>query len=108
MDRIKELEKENQELKSKLEKYTNDPTAKFYVILCEAMDKLGAQIKNGTLNLKEDTFYDSLVYVMEKSDKMFAGLAKGREYFEEVPKEEQGSKKGEKSNTVAFRQPIVK
>lgn len=106
--RIQELERENADLKNKLEKFENDPTARFYAIFCGALEDLGEHIKNKTLDLKNDAFMDSIVYLAEKSDKIFAGLAKGRESFEEKKDDEKPiNKKAAATKTTAFKAPTL-
>ncbi len=81
--RIKELETENATLKKDLAKYINNPAAKFYAALTNAVDEITNEINNKTLDIRENPFIESIVSLAKDSQKIFQGLREGLAAFEE-------------------------
>lgn len=94
MDRLKKLEEEIAYLK-------RDPSAKFYAALVEAVEGVTQLIKSKKLDLESDVYSKSVIILAEKSDKIFNGLRKGLEMFNQVEQEAPTSK-AKKSETKAL------
>jgi hypothetical protein len=100
----KDKDKIIEELRDRVAFLTEDPAAEFYTAFKEAIKNLTRKMKDGTLDLIVDVNQKSILLLAEKSDKIFAGLAKGKEMIEEKKTEEAApSKKAEKSQTTAFK-----
>ncbi len=94
MDRIKQLEEEIAYLK-------RDPSAKFYAALVEAVEGVTVLIKSKKLDLESDVYAKSVIILAEKSDKIFNGLRKGLEMFNQAEQDEKPTK-AKKSETRAI------
>jgi hypothetical protein len=94
MDRIKQLEEEIAYLK-------RDPSAKFYAALVEAVEGVTVLIKSKKLDLESDVYAKSVIILAEKSDKIFNGLRKGLEMFNQSEQDEKPTK-AKKSETRAI------
>lgn len=69
------------ELEEKLKVYEEDPTANFYYKLVQAIDHIGLELENKTLDFDNDSFASSVLTLSDKSTKIFDGLKAGRESF---------------------------
>jgi hypothetical protein len=85
--RIKELEE-------RLSIYEGNPSASFYSALIEGIEYITKEVKNKTLDLKEDAFASSVLVLSEKADKVFIGIEKGLAMFS--PDSSEPSVKGKK------------
>lgn len=98
------LKQENERLKKELEIYKESPSAKFYKALVIGVEKLTTSIEDGSLDLTNNPFADSLFKIAKEGDKIIASLAKGQENFlvkkEEDNREQKSTHK--KSTTEAF------
>jgi hypothetical protein len=65
----------------KLAIYEEDASAKFYVKLLKAIDHIGTELDNKTLDFDTDTFAQSVLTLSEKSGKLFDGLKNGKDSF---------------------------
>jgi len=80
--KIQDLEHENQSLKTELETYRNNPAANFYKAVTKAMDDITAKVNNKSLKIKDDEFTESIILLLEKSEKIFKGLKEGISAFQ--------------------------
>ena len=86
-------DKKIEELEAELSLYKENPAAEFYLALTEGVKHLTSEIKNKTLDLKEDGFADSILKLSEKADKIFISLEKGLETFQQKQDEDSAMKK---------------
>ena len=74
-------DKKIKDLEARLAIYESDASAKFYAKLVRAIEHIGTELDNKTLNLDDDTFASSVLALADKSGKIFEGLKNGRESF---------------------------
>lgn len=74
-------DKKIKDLEARLAIYESDASAKFYAKLVKAIDHIGVELDNKTLDLDNDTFASSVLTLADKSGKIFEGLKNGRESF---------------------------
>lgn len=91
------------QLQERIEFLTEDPAADFYAALRDGIKELTQAMKDGELNFDTKPNQRSILLLAEKADKVFAGLAKGRELIDDSPKEDvkKAAKIG-KANAVAI------
>lgn len=99
---IKDQEENIERLRDRVAHLTEDPAADFYTAFKESVRMLARGMKDETLDLIEDTYQKSVLLLAKDSDKIFAGIAKGKEMIEEKKTEEEvrSSSKKFKNNTT--------
>jgi len=90
--RIKELEEE-------LEFYKSSPTAEWYRALTSGLKKIAIKIDEEELDLREDSFANSIIQIAEKSDRIFTALEKGASLFKPQDLDSDKKKKLDKTGT---------